>query len=189
MTNQAQLLCREYGSSPYIETVSGRKFHFLDPQPDEIDIEDIAHALAMQCRYTGHTQKFYSVAEHCVLVSELANPEHRLCALLHDASEAYLTDVASPVKRFLSNYRDMERVIMEAIAKKFGFEWPEPRDVRAADKLALLVEARQLLPSGGREWDELKDYRLCETDIKLDCFPPALAKRAFLDVFHEVVRG
>ena len=71
----------------YIETVSGRKFYFLNPNPEDIDIEDIAHALSMQCRFTGHTKWFYSVAEHAIWVSYLVPVHLALEGLLHDASE------------------------------------------------------------------------------------------------------
>src|SRR5258706_13895138 len=87
----------------WIETYSGKQFHILDPQLDEIELYDIAHALSMQCRYTGHCESFYSVAEHCVIVSMLVPKEMAIAGLFHDASEAYLTDEVSPVKPHLIN--------------------------------------------------------------------------------------
>src|ERR1017187_10636100 len=76
-----------------ITTFSGIHFWPLLPNPADIRIEDIAHALSNQCRFAGHAREFYSVAEHSVRVSQLCPPEDALWGLLHDASEAYLTDV------------------------------------------------------------------------------------------------
>jgi hypothetical protein len=88
---------------PYIVTYTGRRFHFLDPKIDEISIEDIAHALSNVCRFTGHTKRFYSVAEHSCLVSALC--DNRLEGLLHDASEAYMSDLSSPLKMLVPDYK------------------------------------------------------------------------------------
>src|SRR5690606_29748913 len=92
----------------WMQTFTGRRFWPLDPRPDEICIEDIAHALSMQCRYAGHCLSFYSVAEHSVLLSQHVAEPFRRWALLHDASEAYLVDVPRPIKGDLSNYRAVE---------------------------------------------------------------------------------
>ena len=104
--------------SPWIETFTGKEFYFLDPTPDSIDIRDIAHSLAFTCRYTGHSRRFYSVAEHSVLVSYLAVDP--LAGLLHDASEAYITDIASPIKPHLANYKELEDKIMDKIKNKLN---------------------------------------------------------------------
>src|SRR4051812_43149736 len=79
-----------------IITHTGKWFNVLDPNPDEVDIEDIAHALALQCRFTGHTDEFYSVAQHSVLVANHCPSEYGIYGLLHDGSEAYLSDIARP---------------------------------------------------------------------------------------------
>src|SRR6266496_3875421 len=78
---------------------SGKWFNVFNPKPEDVDIRDIAHALSNQCRFTGHTKEFYSVAQHSVLVSTFCAPEDAAWGLLHDASEAYLSDIASPVKK------------------------------------------------------------------------------------------
>src|SRR4051812_23383484 len=101
---------------PYIETVSGKKIYFNEPTEDMFDIKDIAHALSMNCRYTGHCSRFYSVAEHSVHVSNLLKGTSlELAGLLHDASEAYITDIASPIKQFLPDYLMMEDKLMAVI--------------------------------------------------------------------------
>ena len=139
----------------WIETVSGRQFHFLDPQPEEIDIGDIAHALSINNRFTGHTPFPYSVAEHSIYVSFMVGTDPLMCltALLHDASEAYLVDIASPVKRELSQYRDLEDRIMSAISYKFGTYYPLPDIVHKADKEQTFTEAECLMKSKGSTWN------------------------------------
>src|ERR1051326_5301684 len=109
-----------------IMTFSGRWINPLNPRPEDIDIVDIAHALSNQCRFTGHTRFFYSVAQHSCLVSdECANP-HKLGGLLHDASEAYLSDIARPIKAqpgFGEVYKTCENKLMIAVAKRFSLDW------------------------------------------------------------------
>lgn len=171
----------------YIETATGGKFHFMEPTEDEISILDIAHALSNQCRYTGHCARFYSVAEHSLLVASLLPAELRLAGLMHDASEAYLTDVAAPVKPFLGNYKEIESNIMAAVAKKVGFTWPLVDEVKRADLTALLIEARQLMPSGGEDWREGCGVdRAKMPKVKLALLPPPAARIAFLSAFEHL---
>jgi len=172
---------------PWIETVSGKKFYFLDPQPDQIDIEDIATALAHNCRYTGQAKGFYSVAEHSVAVCELTN--NSVEGLLHDASEAYLQDIASPVKAYLQNYKEMEDVVLKAIAKKFNFEYPYGPEIKYADVIQLSTEARHLLPSRGNDWNWEKIWaygRPKRYGIIPRFLPPKKARDLFLRKYEEL---
>ena len=110
---------------PSIRTYSGRRFYLLDPRPEDILIEDIAHALSMVCRFTGHVERFYSVADHCVRVSRLlmerSLPVHlQLIGLLHDATEAYVGDMIHPLKGLLPDYSVIEDRILEVILRKYG---------------------------------------------------------------------
>ena len=139
----------------WIRTVTGRKFYLFDSGPEEIDIEDIAHALSMQCRYNGHVQRFYSVAEHSCYVSgivaaEMGNGGYDIniarWALLHDAAEAYLGDVSRPLKQQpeMERYRANEKRVQAAVAKKFGLKGEEPEMVIRADREILGMEVRAL---------------------------------------------
>lgn len=110
----------------WIQTYSGRAFYPLAPYPQDVCIEDIAHALSQLCRFGGHCRRFYSVAEHSVLLSRVVVPEFQLWALLHDASEAYLVDVPRPIKKQLPAYVEAERRVMAAICARF-----ETRSARA----------------------------------------------------------
>jgi hypothetical protein len=89
----------------WIQTFTGKQFWPLDPRPDEVYIEDIAHALGNICRFNGHCLRFYSVAEHCFHVSHKVVPGLALMGLLHDAAEAYVCDVVRPVKPYLKEYK------------------------------------------------------------------------------------
>lgn len=173
---------------PWIETVSGTKFEFQDPKPEMINIEDIAHALSMQCRFTGHTKWFYSVAEHAIWVSYLVPVHLALEGLLHDASEAYIADVASPVKQFLSNYKEMEEKIMAAISKKYGVGHPLSAEVKHADLVMLSTEAYDLLPSEGHTWEMWDHIRRPDYDegYPPKCWESSYVKKLFLNRFKEL---
>jgi hypothetical protein len=138
----------------WVQTYSGRKFYPLDPNPDDIDIFDIAHALSLQTRYTGHCQKFYSVAEHSVRCSLYCTEEDALWGLLHDASEAYISDIASPLKHteVFSLYREAEQRLMQVIAEKYKLPYPEPPAVKLIDRRMLSTEARFLMGNLIENW-------------------------------------
>lgn len=124
-----------------IRTVSGIYMNVFEPTVDMICIEDIAHALAMQCRFGGHLPLFYSVAQHSLNCSFLIDDkELKLAALLHDASEAYLMDIPRPIKNRLANYKEIENGLMVLIAEKFGFEYPLHKEVKKADEIMLQLE-------------------------------------------------
>ena len=113
----------------------------FNPDPEQISIVDIAHALSHVCRFNGHTHRFYSVAEHCILVASLLDdPKDKLAAMLHDASEAYLTDLTRPVKYRMEKYLDVEFHLMMVISRLFGFQYPLSVAVKDADDKALAHE-------------------------------------------------
>lgn len=130
-----------------IYTRSGRQLDLLDPSPASIELDDIAHALGSICRFAGHTRVFYSVAEHSIMVSHLVPEGIRLRALLHDATEAYIQDIPSPLKRLLPEYQAIEARVWSAIARRFGLPVvDEAADavIKHADAVALRVEMRDL---------------------------------------------
>ena len=135
----------------WIRTYSGGKFDFANPNPDDIHIRDIAHALSHTARFSGHTFMPYSVAQHSVLVSKSLTDEHKLAGLLHDATEAYMSDISRPLKQMLPEYQAIENRVGEVIAAKFGFAWPLPSWVKHADNTVLRWEMRDLVPES-REW-------------------------------------
>lgn len=123
-----------------IRTFTGKYVNVLEPTEDMINISDIAHSLSQQCRFNGHLKEFYSVAQHSIYCYNLVKIEHRLAALLHDSSEAYLCDIPKPIKKSLLNYHEIEDKLMKVIANKFGFEYPLHEDVKRADEIALVNE-------------------------------------------------
>jgi len=130
-----------------ISTYSGKWFYPLDPKPEDIDPIDICHALSNQCRFTGHTRSFYSVAEHSCRVHDILSPENRKWGLLHDATEAYLVDLPRPLKAMeeLNIFSEVEDKIMKAICEKFNLNSKMPREVKAADNILLYTEIRDLM--------------------------------------------
>jgi 5'-deoxynucleotidase YfbR-like HD superfamily hydrolase len=137
-----------------IETRGGRVFHYFGDDLAEINIHDIAASLSKMCRFVGHCRDFYSVAEHSVYVSHLVPQEMALAGLLHDASEAYLSDMASPIKKQMPEYKQIEHVIMGKIAKRFDLPklfW-ELTEIKKADMDMLKTEAFYMFDSQGEGW-------------------------------------
>lgn len=137
----------------WFPTASGRRFWPQDVRPEDIDVRDVARALARVCRFGGHLSRevpIYSVAQHSVLVS-LHCGEYAREGLLHDAAEAYFGDVTTPVKELLgAAYARLEDVAMEAIAERFGLRTDATARaaVKRADLALLGAEVRDLLPFG-----------------------------------------
>jgi hypothetical protein len=163
--------------------VGGGQFWPLDPRAEEIHLDDIAHALSMQCRWGGHVRTFFSVAQHCVLVS-LHCKRWPLKGLLHDAAEAYLVDVPTPIKKHLFGYSDIERGILGTIGERFdlGAALQDlPIEVHLQDGKALATEQRDLRPKyefwapPGRPWRE-----------RIVPMSQPAAKRAFLRRAHDL---
>lgn len=128
----------------YIATYRGGRFWPMDPRADEIHVVDIARALAMTCRYRGHCRFYYSVAEHSVLISRAVPEADALAGLLHDAPEAYLGDMASPIKRYMPDYRAIEDRLAVVVAERFGLTTIEPPSVKSADARIIADEAPRL---------------------------------------------
>jgi 5'-deoxynucleotidase YfbR-like HD superfamily hydrolase len=148
-------------NAAWIQTYTGRAFPIFDPQEDDIDIRDIAHALSQICRFTGHTREFYSVAQHSVLVSKHVPPELALQALLHDAPEAYIGDMNRPLKHsgLMDGFKDVEDVLWKAIANAFGVPQEMDAKVKAADNRALFSEQRDLMGRVPKPWkDPVEPY-------------------------------
>lgn len=168
----------------WMQTFSGRQFWPIDPRADEVEIEDIAHALAHACRFAGHCEAFYSVAEHSVLVSQIVPPEHALVALLHDASEAYVVDIPRPLKPYLSGYKEIETRVWRAIADRFGLPHEMPASVKEADNAVLLAEADQIMKPHPAPWS----VPGVAADVVINCYSPRTARYVFMNRFRELIR-
>ncbi|RWN51462.1 MAG: hypothetical protein EOS04_24140 [Mesorhizobium sp.] len=166
-----------------MQTYTARQFWPLDARPDEVHIEDIAHALSLQCRYAGHCLKFYSVAEHSVMLARWLtemgeSDETALTGLLHDATEAYLVDMPRPVKRSLNDYRLHEAVLWKVVAERYGLPEVMPAIVHEADDRIIADELVNLRPM---PWHAKHDDPL-HVDLKF--WTPEQAEAEFLAAYH-----
>lgn len=164
MENTIQTL---YAHPDCIRTYTGKFVNPLKMTDSDICIEDIAHALSLVPRFAGHTNHFLSVACHSITVCTLVSIQHKLAALLHDATEAYLLDIPTPIKKQLPLYQEAEKNLQRLIAKKFEFEYPLHPEIKAADKQALE--------------EEYKVYHLSSDSMPP---PPDWIERNFLKTFH-----
>ncbi len=172
----------------WIQTFTRRKFYPTAPRVEDVDIFDIAHALARICRFTGHIDPAYTVAEHsihCALIlAELGHsPKIQLAGLLHDASEAYLCDVSRPVKRdpCMAGYRTAEARLEAVIYQAFGLPFERmPPEVKEVDNMLCGWEARDLLPGGPLDgWAKAPDGAPKIVPVG----DPKIIKAEYLEVF------
>lgn len=171
----------------YIETYSGKRIYFNDLRIEDISIEDIAHALSQICRFTGHTKEFYSVAQHSVLVSDNQTTlAEKRAGLMHDASEAYINDLASPLKIYLGNcgYSTLEEQFHQAINDKFNVDEGMTTNIKKADLRALFTEKRDVTNNSASDWGWGYDIEPFEEVIVP--LPPKEAKALFLKRFKEL---
>jgi 5'-deoxynucleotidase YfbR-like HD superfamily hydrolase len=178
----------------WFQTHTGKLIDVQNPHPDMVDLEDIAHALSMICRYAGHCREFYSVAEHSMLVATLGYrsdlcPEFNLALLLHDAAEAYIGDIISPVKRLLAPFSEsLERLWLRAIEEKFNLEdrLSQMDDrIHNADRLALSIEVSKLFYPVNPTWWTRFDIPTKQQLLNgIYCYSPAEARRQFLERYH-----
>ncbi|HEY1855367.1 MAG TPA: hypothetical protein VGG40_12350 [Solirubrobacterales bacterium] len=173
-----------------IQTVSGRWVDPLAPDPESIAIEDIAQALANQCRFGGHSRAFYSVAQHSTIVSDVceqrgASPAEALAALMHDAGEAYLVDLPHPLKHRSElgpPYKKAEELLEEAIRVRFDLV-PQPAEMKPVDR-SLLATERAAFSAMEDPWPELEGHEPLE--IEIDPWEPPRARREFLERFQRL---
>lgn len=170
---------------PDILTVEGNYFDFLYPETSPFSIDAVAHALSNICRFGGHTLAFYSVAQHSVLVSRVVPEEHAMAGLLHDASEAFVGDVVTPLKMLLSEYRAIEERVEKVILSKFGIIGI-PECVKYADLVALRTEQRDLLPMHATERWGLTAH-IAPLRKRIAALAPKEAKVLFLARYREIV--
>lgn len=164
--------------TPYIVTYTGWEVDLANPKPDDVHIVDIATALSRICRYTGHLDYHYSVAQHSVYVSEMTGT---LEGLMHDAHEAYVGDVSSPLKKLLPDYAKIEEKHRANIAQVYDLPLEMSRECHEADMQMLANESLTFF-----ERNFAPDYK----PTRLDCvWSPELARQKFLDVFDTLSRS
>lgn len=166
----------------WMQTYTGGAFYPLDPRLEEIRFADIASSLSKMCRYSGHCIKFYSVAEHCVHVASLAPEPLKLTALMHDASESYLTDVIRPIKKHLAEYASIEATLERVLAEKFGLVHPLPAEIKRLDNCILTDEREQNMAPPPKAWDVYEQVE--PLGVILQFWPPAQASYQFTTAFY-----
>lgn len=183
---------------PYIELVTGGRFYYNKPV---WDIGAIAHSLSLQCRFTGQCRKFYSVAEHSVLVSRimedlgLGDPME---GLLHDGVESVLADVARPAKQLLKDYKSLDKALDATLRKTFALPETMSEGCMHADSIAVLLEAKELMPSRGTGpcWiintplmqSPQLNAQVAKLPYMVACWTPENAKEKFMQRMTDVRR-
>ena len=174
-------------------TWSGHMIHLDCPSVEKIYLEDISHPLSQLCRYSGGTVIFYSVAQHSLNAYRLSrefyyDEKTQLYLLLHDASEAYLSDLPTPVKKLLPGYLEMEGRLMESIHHHFGLEVPDPHYQRMIDMVdsdLLAYEIPALIPN----LEEIKpDIPLLDIELDFQVRDPDRVRLEFEETVKKLVK-
>ena len=147
----------------HITTYTGKHFEPLNPDPEKILIKDIAHALSLICRGNGHVKTFWSVGQHCICCAQEARARGyservALAALLHDASECYMSDIPRPFKQDLPEYREREDRLIRMVYEKFLGSALTPEEealVKEVDDVLLWYDLDNLLEDQFGEGPEL----------------------------------
>lgn len=187
----------ETRTGPYIQTYTGRRFYTLNPHPDDVDLADIAHSLALTARFNGHTKYFYSVAEHSVILSHLVAPQNALWALLHDAAEAYLGDLVWPLRQNMNIWRpdstgddepvtvqQVEERLLRAIAWAFKLSWPIDDEIIQSDHQILVDEKKQVFNDQISWGEQLRGIQPLGAILKF--WGPDEAERQFMTRWKEI---
>jgi hypothetical protein len=171
-----------YGvKNAWIETYTGRQFNVFSPKVSDVNILDIAHALSMCPRFNGHLDRYYSVAEHSWWVSKLCKPEHALAGLLHDASEAYMSDVPRPIKGLFPKIDKVMSGVDNVIFTRYNVK-EIPDEIKLLDRQMCLTEGKQ----GGmhtENWEEGHN-RYGVADIRISWWDWKTARTMFLNRFN-----
>lgn len=176
-------------SENWIQSYTCRKIALESFNEEMVCIEDIAHSLALQCRYNGHCKIFYSVAEHCVILTKHAlsvgwSATQARNLLMHDAAEAYLCDVPRPFKADLGNYYELEKQLETVIAAKFGLDYPHSAEIKDLDTRILINEKQQIM-APGVYWD-MEAFVEPLPDVVIHGWGHEEAESAFLYLFDEL---
>lgn len=185
-----------------MQTYTGREFYPMNPRAEDVDVVDIAHALANTCRFGGHCKRFYSVAQHCCEMvkyyglwmsrhdTSMASGEHKAGLLLHDAAEAYIGDIISPIKQVAFSGSRIEYAVQQVIANALGASLVAMNCNfrKYADNVMLHWEKRDIMKDGGFDW-ELPEIE----SVVLDSLPmlvpisPGEAEAWFLRLAYELL--
>lgn len=174
----------------YLKTYTGLKVDALNPDPDTIELRDIAHALSLNCRGNGQVVYFYSVAQHCInayleAVEQNYPLKVQIYCLLHDAAEAYVTDLIRPIKQYIPKYQEIEDTFLKAIFTHFELGEPTAEEwkmVKFVDDAILEYDLvyllREPLPKEGFRTKRLPD---------LDYVKPTIIEKQFIEIANKLL--
>jgi hypothetical protein len=171
-----------------IQLYSGAFFNYSDPDSSDVTIQDIARALSHVCRFAGHVDRHYSIAQHSINVSHLVPPQFAYDALMHDMSEAFTGDIPTPLKTFIPQFKELELRIEEAMAKRFAFKFPLPAEVKLADLQMLKIEKEHLKPYASGDWEVLEGISITDVEhlADMDWWTSDEAYAGFIDRYEEL---
>ncbi len=179
----------------WIALLSGGQYFYHDPHNSTVTLDDLASSLSNICRFSGHLPEFYSVAQHLVNTSRIVAPEFAFDALMHDTAESFINDIPTPVKWALPELKMFEQTAEEAMAAKFGFNFPYPPEVKYADTVMLILEKNFVKKEYGPwpQYEEIEREVLADKSlldkVNLKGWQPCRAKREFLERFEELNSG
>lgn len=172
--------------NPWIRLSTGKKFHFLAPKQEDIDIRDIALGLSRIPRFCGHTYpKPYYVGHHSCLACDYAPDDYKLVALLHDGTENWTSDCPSPLKHLLPQFKELEIRAERALARKYGLPFPFPAIIKEIDLRLLSTEQRDLIRYGN-DW---KNSPFIPFDKKIKAWGNEKTYREFINRFNRYYHG
>lgn len=172
----------------WIETFSGKQISYVEPDVNQICIEDISHALAHICRFNGHSVRMYSVAEHCCLMADYAASTGKyhsyevIEVLMHDAAEAYITDIPRPLKLLLPDFKLIEERLEIKIAKRFNMLYPRDPYIKELDNRILLDEREQVMNKSQHHWNLIGATEPLGVEVRF--WTPYQAKLEFMNRFE-----
>lgn len=176
---------------PWMQTYSGKKFCHLDHLLTDFDIEDIAHALSLQCRFAGHCKFHYSVGQHSILgtkrileTSGLGSETASIAFafLLHDASEAYMTDIPTPLKALIGRgFGDVDELIQNQIYIYFRSPcFLYTHQVKEVDMRMLATEKRDIMRPCIESWGPLPE----PYEERIEPMQPERVEGMFIELFN-----
>ncbi|MGN0164357.1 MAG: phosphohydrolase [Candidatus Ornithomonoglobus sp.] len=173
----------------YITTFTGKHFYPLEPDYRDINIEDIAHSLSLLCRANGHYREFYSVADHCIdcaceaLARGFDNYTALIC-LLHDASEAYVSDIPRPVKRELNGIDEIENRLLNEIYRSLAGRLPDSEQLGIVKEIDDCMLYHEFLANMG---EELKFCGAMHSGRSFATRAPSESEREYIELYNKLI--
>jgi hypothetical protein len=172
------------GMDGWIKTASGLKFHIFHPSIKEVSLYDVAHSLSLLCRFNGHTPFLYTVGAHSIIGSYVCEPIFAKDFLMHDSTESFIGDMATPLKREMSEFKKVENNIYKTIAEKFKVSNPLPKEIKEMDKLMFMMEWVYLM--SGKKPNGIELPMSKKRFMSIATLPPEKIERLFIKRFREL---